>query len=86
MGRSPFPEQPTRGSRPYQADPVARTGIAGVDGPAGYQARLTFAMARHAAVDLALVFVDNWQTSAWMRRSPSLGGLPAAGSEPDHFD
>ena len=30
--------------------------IAGVDGPDGYQARLTFAMARHAAVDLAMVF------------------------------
>jgi hypothetical protein len=30
--------------------------IAGVDGPDEYQARLTFAMARHAAVDLALVF------------------------------
>jgi hypothetical protein len=30
--------------------------LAGVDGPDGYQARLTFAMARHAAVDLALVF------------------------------
>jgi hypothetical protein len=30
--------------------------IAGVDGPDSYQARLTFAMARHAAVDLALVF------------------------------
>ena len=30
--------------------------IAGVDGPDGYQARLTFAMARHAAVDLSLVF------------------------------
>jgi hypothetical protein len=30
--------------------------IAGVDGPEVYQARLTFAMARHAAVDLALVF------------------------------
>src|SRR5438552_6609837 len=29
--------------------------IAGVDGPDGHQARLTFAMARHAAVDLALV-------------------------------
>ena len=27
-----------------------------MDGPDGYQARLTFAMARHAAVDLALVF------------------------------
>jgi hypothetical protein len=30
--------------------------IAGVDGPDSYQARLTFAMARHAAVDLALVY------------------------------
>ena len=132
--------------------------IAGVDGPDGYQARLTFAMARHAAVDLALVFqtpplppepdrlseaklarlceslreagltmrdeatvatalqelrglyepfvnalatffqfalppfqpekppVDNWQTSPWMPRSPSLGGLPAAGAGDDHFD
>src|SRR5262249_5511069 len=119
--------------------------IAGVDGPDDYQARLTFAMARHAVVDLALVFrtpprppqpdrlteadlarvwaslreagltvrdgpaaakalaelrglyepflsglaeyfqfalppfqpdrppVDNWQTSAWMQRSPGLG-------------
>jgi hypothetical protein len=132
--------------------------IAGVDGPDGYQARLTFAMARHTAVDLGLVFrtppqppasdrlpaadlarlqgslreagmslrdgpavakalaelrglyepflnalaihfrfelppflpqkppVDNWQTSAWMRRSPGLGGLPAAGTADDHFD
>jgi hypothetical protein len=30
--------------------------ITGVDGPDSYQARLTFAMARHAAVDLAMVF------------------------------
>jgi hypothetical protein len=30
--------------------------LAGVDGPDGYQARLTFAAARHAAVDLTLVF------------------------------
>src|SRR5262249_33493471 len=30
--------------------------IAVVDGPDGYQARLTFAMARHAAVDLGLAF------------------------------
>jgi hypothetical protein len=126
--------------------------------PEGHQARLTFAMARHAAVDLGLVFsrpplppdpdrlppaefarlreslaaaglvlrggpgmekalaelrglyepfvnalaayflhplppvqhdrppVDNWQTSAWMRRSPGLSGLPAAGGEDEHFD
>jgi hypothetical protein len=132
--------------------------IVGVDGPEGYQARLTFAMARHAAVDLAMVFstppqppqpdrlpeavqlnlwrtlkelgwpirdaqtvtraladlrglyepfvnalskhflvtlppfqpekppVDNWQTSAWTRRSPGLGGLSAAGSDDEHFD
>ena len=132
--------------------------IAGVDGLDGHQARLTFAMARHTAVDLGMVFqtpplppeaerlpaahlvqlqewlreagiklhdgpavanalaelrglyepfinalaahfqfalppflpdkppVDNWQTSAWMRRSPGLGGLPAARVEDDHFD
>jgi hypothetical protein len=131
--------------------------IAGVDGADSYQARLTFAMARHAAVDLALVFrtaprpphpdrlpeadlarlwaslreaglavrdqqaaaralaelrglyepfvnalaaylmytlppfqpdgppVDNWQRSAWMKRSPGFGGLSAAGSPEDHF-
>ena len=29
--------------------------------------------------------VDNWQTSAWMRRSPGLGRLPA-GTQDDHFD
>jgi hypothetical protein len=132
--------------------------IASGDGAEGHQARLTFAMARHAAVDLALVFrtpprppeadrlpeaglarlheslrgaglklrdgpavaqalaelralyepfvnalagyflfelppfqpekppVDNWQTTAWTRRSPGLGGLPAAGADGDHFD
>jgi hypothetical protein len=132
--------------------------IAVVDGPEGHQARLTFAMARHAAVDLALVYrspprppepdrlppadcarlyeslraaglalregpavvkaladlrglyepfvnalaarflfalppwwpdqppVDNWQTSAWTRRSPGLRGLPGAGADDDHFD
>jgi hypothetical protein len=128
--------------------------IAAVDGPNGHQARLSFAMARHAAVDLGLTFqtppvplepdrlgeegfarlyaslagagvrmregpavakaltelralyepfvnsmakyflfalppiqpekppVDNWQTSAWMPRSPGLGGLQMAD---DHF-
>ncbi len=132
--------------------------IAGVEGADGYQARLTFAMARHAAVDLALVFetppvppnpdrlaegtcirlwtslreaglpvrdgpaaaralaelrvlyepfvnamaahfmlalppwqsehppVDNWQTTAWARRAPGLGGLPAARRDGEHFD
>ena len=127
-----------------------------VDSPDSYQARLTFAIARHAAVDLTLVFqsqplppadrlpeanlskmleplreagmktcdgaaataalkelrglyepfvnslaarllftlppfqleqppVDNWQTSPWMPRSPSLGDLPSAGKGDDHF-
>jgi Ion channel len=132
--------------------------VAGVDGPDGHQARLTFAMARHAAVDLGLAFqtpplppgsdrlpeadlgrlreslrgaglemddgpavakalaelrglyepfvnalaahflfalpsfqpdkppVDNWQTTAWTRRSPGLGALPSAASGDEHFD
>ena len=132
--------------------------IAGVDSPDEHQAHLTFAMARHAAVDLGLVIqtpplplesdrmsaadlvrlreslraagltmrdgpaveqkltelrglyepfvnalaayfvfvlppfqpvkppVDNWQTSAWMRRSPGLGGLRLPIREDDHFD
>lgn len=122
-----------------------------------FQAQLTFAMARHAAVDLALVFrtpprppeedrlggerwtrlsealheaelpladgptvttklcelramyepfvaalgehfllavppavpekvgVDNWQTSAWMKRTPGLGGLPVTEGRDEHF-
>jgi hypothetical protein len=132
--------------------------VAGVDCDDGYQARLTFAMARHAAVDLGLVTqiqptsppqdrlpeadfdrlreslrsaglpmrdgpavytalvalrqlyepfvnglanqlewtlppftpskppVDNWQTSAWMRRSPGLANLPSAVLNDEHFD
>jgi Ion channel len=131
------------------------TSVAGAD---RYQARLTFAMARHAAVDLAQVFkirplfprpdrlsqtmlaglldelrtagltvredsaveaklgelrglyepfvcglaalllmptppvvpektvVDNWQTSAWMRRAAGFGKLPAIDPNDDHFD
>lgn len=122
-----------------------------------YQVQLTFAMARHAAVDLTLVFraahprdavprlteeqhrelraalqeagleladeaeaerrlaelramyepfinalatrflfaapavirrttVDNWQTSAWVRRTPGIGQLPAVDPDDDHFD
>ncbi len=130
--------------------------ITGTEGTDVYQARLTFAMARHAAVDLGMVFgtkpiapsvdrlptehlgrmrtqlaaagiplsenpavekaltelralyepfvnalsahflfplppilpekppVDNWQTSAWMRRSPGLGAL--ASRDDQHFD
>jgi hypothetical protein len=45
--------------------------IAGVDGPDGYQARLAFAMARHAAVDLSLVFNQ-------APRAPEPDRLPAA--------
>jgi hypothetical protein len=132
--------------------------LAGVEGPDSYQAGLTFAIARHAAVDLAMVFqtpplppepnrlseaelarlreslqgagmefrdgagvatalaelrglyepfvnalarhllvtippflpekppVDNWQTSPWTPRSPSLGGLSLRAGHDDHFD
>jgi hypothetical protein len=131
--------------------------IASVKGVAPYQAQLTFAMARHVAVDLALVFhipprtdgsdrfppetvallraefakagiplneeaaadkklaelramyepfliamgewflfsvpplcrgtdtVDNWQTSAWMRRTVGIGKLAALAQKDDHF-
>ncbi len=131
--------------------------IAGVQDIDPYQARLTFAMARHAAVDLALVFrtpphsplvdrlpderlaalreafnktgltmdaglasdaklkelramyepfvnalsefllfnlppvfvekptVDNWQTSAWTKRTPGFGHLSVGTSEEEHF-
>ncbi len=132
--------------------------IAGWKGSSSYQARLTFAMARHVVVDLALVFqlrpqpapadrlpdaalgqllaglraqgveipdepgiatklaelrgmyepflvglaehflvtlppvvpeqatVDNWQTSAWMRRTPGIGRLAQPDGKDDHFD
>jgi hypothetical protein len=131
--------------------------IAGVKGADPYQAQLTFAMSRHAVVDLALVFqtpprapepdrlpperlrqlreqvcraglvlregeafdaklaelrglyepfvnalahyflfalppvlpekatVDNWQTSAWTRRTAGIGKLPVLDGD-DHFD
>jgi hypothetical protein len=56
--------------------------LAGVDGPDGYQARLTFAVARHAAVDLALVFStpplppqpDRLPEAGFARLWTSLGG------------
>jgi hypothetical protein len=132
--------------------------MAGIEGADPYQARLTFAISRHALVDLALVFgtrpespdpdrmqvgelarlretlcgaglkmrqgkdydhkvaelrglyepfanalskyflfnlppvwpekpaVDNWQTSAWMRRAPDLSGLSAPLVPDDHFE
>jgi hypothetical protein len=132
--------------------------LAAVKTERDYQARLTFAMCRHAAVDLALVFntpplapdpdrlgperlarlrealakagyalhegaaadqklievralyepfvnalgcyfrlavpavlpdqprADNWRSSAWTRRSPSLTGLPLPDKRDEHFD
>ena len=132
--------------------------IVGVKGADSYQAQLTFAMARHAAVDLALIFntppkppepdrlsserlhklreelkqaglelsdgpttdaklaklrglyepftnalaqffqfnlppvvlekttVDNWQTSAWTRRTAGIGKLAAGAEGDEHFD
>ncbi len=132
--------------------------IAGARQCNAYQAQLTFAMARHAAVDLALVFkrppiapipdrlpaerllrlrellaaaglplqdgpavdqklaelramyepfvnalalhflfalppilpdkpaVDNWQTSAWTRRTPGIGSLPPVRDGDEHFE
>ncbi len=30
--------------------------------------------------------VDNWQTSAWTRRTPGIGGLPVREPGDDHFD
>src|SRR5207302_5052473 len=32
------------------------------------------------------VAVDNWQSSAWMRRAPGFGKLPPAIAEDGHFD
>lgn len=132
--------------------------IAQVKGESSYQAQLTFAMSRHAAVDLALVLrvkpktplsnrlpeaslkqladslkqtglivqegpatiakltelrgmyepflialaerflfelpdifpgevtPDNWQRSAWMRRTPGIGNLPVASVDDEHFE
>lgn len=45
--------------------------IAAVDGPESYQARLTFAMARHAAVDLGLVFLTQPKSADLGRLSPA---------------
>jgi hypothetical protein len=131
--------------------------LAGVEDSKPYQSQLTFAMARHALVDLALVFqvpptapeedrlpadklrllreqlkeaglqsraapgsdaklielramyepfanamakhfllqlppivadhaaVDNWQTSAWTRRTPGIGQLPTIDPSDEHF-
>ncbi len=60
--------------------------IAGVDSPDGHQARLTFAMARHAAVDLCNVFQtpprppesDRLPAAAFDQLRESLGGVGVA--------
>jgi hypothetical protein len=49
------------------------------------------AMAQHFALTLPLIVpdhvtVDNWQTSAWMRRVPGISRLPAPPPGDDHFD
>ena len=49
------------------------------------------ALSRHFLLDLPPVLpestpVDNWQTSAWMRRTRGLGGLTAADAADDHAD
>jgi hypothetical protein len=46
-----------------------------VDSPDSYQARLTFAMARHAAVDLALVFQSQPQPPADRLPEPDLAKM-----------
>jgi Ion channel len=60
--------------------------IAAIDNPHGHQARLTFAMARHAAVDLGLVFRIQAQPTAVDRLTPTkfnrlLTSLTQAGLE-----
>jgi hypothetical protein len=52
--------------------------IAGIDGADGYHARLTFAMARHAAVDLGLTFQQPPQPPADRLPKEELARLLAA--------
>ena len=49
------------------------------------------ALSRHFLLELPPVLpeaapVDNWQTSAWMRRTRGIGGLTAADADDDHVD
>jgi hypothetical protein len=49
------------------------------------------ALSRHFLLDLPPVLpdsapVDNWQTSAWMRRTRGIGGLAVADADDDHAD
>jgi hypothetical protein len=56
--------------------------LSGVDGVSPWQARRTFAMARHAVVDLAQVLADRYEPTEHMRpddRSSLRDGLEAAG-------
>jgi hypothetical protein len=48
------------------------------------------ALAQFLLITLPPVFpekvpVDNWQSSAWMRRAPGIGKLPPPSAEEDHF-
>ena len=75
------------------------TGLALHDGPAveerltelrGMYGPFVNALAHHLLFTLPPVVpekpaVDNWQTSAWMRRAPGIGQLPAPDGD-EHFD
>jgi hypothetical protein len=58
---------------------------AGLDGIPGWQARQTFAIARHAAVDLSQVLVAPPRTSPRMTSVPSERIIEALGSAGYHF-
>jgi hypothetical protein len=59
--------------------------LAGIDGLAGWQARQTFAMARHTAVDLSQVLVAPPRTSPRMTSVPSVRIIEALASAGYHF-
>ena len=49
------------------------------------------ALSRHFSLELPPLLpeaatVDNWQTSAWMRRTRGIGGLAVADANDDHAD
>ena len=58
---------------------------AGIDGIPSWQARQTFAMARHAAVDLSQVLVAPPKASERMTSTPSERIVDALGSAGYHF-
>jgi len=49
------------------------------------------ALARHLLLNMPLWFpekltVDNWQTSAWTRRTAGIGSLPLTDADREHLD